>query len=76
VCDPTSTTLLAVPQMRSRHDVRVISGLLIDLPGTAAIEADVESRTVRIHGPVDAGEAARVLAAAGYEVAVAGADDA
>ncbi len=55
--------------MSCRSDLRLISARIRDLGGVVAVEVDLDTRTVRVHGEVGIDEVRAVIAAAGYYVA-------
>jgi copper chaperone CopZ len=57
-----------VPTMTAREDARAISTRISDVPGVHTLEADLETRTVRVTGPADRDVIAAAVTAAGYPV--------
>jgi copper chaperone CopZ len=55
-----------IPQMSSRHGVRVIS--VSDIPGVRTVEARLDTRTLSVTGTADATAVQAAIRRAGYDV--------
>lgn len=64
---PDRASVVAVPTMLTRHDVRRISEHLSDLAGVLAFAVDVEARTVTVQGEVTIAQLVAAVTAAGHE---------
>ena len=59
--------VLSVSGMTCRHCARAVSARLTDVAGVVAVEADVTSSTVRVHGSARVDELCAVVADAGHQ---------
>jgi copper chaperone CopZ len=57
-----------IPQMSSRHDVRVISASVSDVPGVRTVQARLDTRTLSVTGTADATAVQAAIRRAGYDV--------
>jgi copper chaperone CopZ len=57
-----------IPQMSSRHGVRVISVSVSDIPGVRTVEARLDTRTLSVTGTADATAVQAAIRRAGYDV--------
>jgi copper chaperone CopZ len=60
--------VVTVPDMRCRHDVRMVSAAITDVDGVVAMQVDVDSGTIRIEGDASPGLVRAAIVAAGYRV--------
>ena len=63
-------SVFLVPAMGCRHCVRAVSAQVRDVPGVLALEADADSKTVRVTGPALPDAVRSAIAAAGHEAVV------
>jgi copper chaperone CopZ len=59
-----------IPQMSSRHGVRVISASVSDVPGVRTVEARLDTRTLSVTGTADAAAVQAAIRGAGYHVII------
>lgn len=59
---------VTVPLMGCRGDVRTISAHIADVEGVVALQVDLATRTVRVHGDVSLESVLAAIASAGYAV--------
>ena len=64
---PPEDIVLTVAGMNCRHCVRAISVHIHDVAGVVAVEADLESGTVRVQGTAPIHALLAAIAEAGYE---------
>lgn len=64
---PAEQVVLWVSGMTCRHCARAVSARLTDVAGVVAVEADVTSSTVRVHGSARVDELLAVVADAGHQ---------
>jgi copper chaperone CopZ len=62
------TLWFRIPQMSSRHGVRVISASVSDVPGVRTVEARLDTRTLSVTGAADATAVQAAIRRAGYDV--------
>ena len=62
---PNPLTLL-VPGMTCRHCVRTVTAVLRDVPGVTLVTADLDARTVVLHGHAAEAEVLAALAGGGF----------
>ena len=65
---PQHALVMTVQGMAGRDDVRLISARVADVPGVAALSADLSTKTLTIEGNVSADAIAAAIASAGYAV--------
>lgn len=65
--DPRTVTV-HIPALLCRHDVRAISVAVQDLDGVVALQTDLASRRLLVHGDVSEQAVRLVVEAAGYDV--------
>jgi copper chaperone CopZ len=63
-----ATHWFRIPQMSSRHGVRVISASVSDVPGVRTVEARPDTRTLSVTGTADATAVQAAIRRAGYDV--------
>jgi copper chaperone CopZ len=56
-----------IPQMSSRHSVRVISAGVSDVPGVRTVEARLDTGTLTVTGTADATAVQAAIGRAGYQ---------
>ena len=56
-----------IPEMSSRHDVRLISACVSDVPGVRTVEARLDTRTLSVTGTADATAIQAAVRRAGYQ---------
>lgn len=59
-----------IPQMSSRHGVRVISAGVSDVPGVRTVEARLDSRILSVTGTADATAVQAAIRRAGYDAII------
>ena len=59
-----------IPQMSSRHDVRVISASVSDVPGVRTVEARLDTRTLSVTGTADVTAVQTAIRRAGYQAVI------
>ena len=59
-----------IPQMSSRHGVRVISGSVSDVPGVRTVEVHPDTRTLSVTGTPDATAVQAAIRRAGYDAII------
>jgi copper chaperone CopZ len=59
-----------IPQMSSRHAVRVISARVSDVPGVRTVAARLDAQTVSVTGTADATAVQAAIRRAGYDVTI------
>lgn len=57
---------IRVPGMSCRHCVRTISAAVSDIAGVRAVEVDLDTKTLHVHGTADTHAVRAALAAIGY----------
>ena len=65
---PTEALVLSVPGMSCRHCARAVSARVADVAGVVAVEADVASRTVLVHGHARPTHLVDAVGGAGHQV--------
>ena len=64
------TLWFRIPQMSSRHGVRVISASVSDVPGVRTVEARLDSGTLSVTGTADATAVQAAIRRAGYDAII------
>jgi copper chaperone CopZ len=59
-----------IPQMSSRHGVRVISASVSDVPGVRTVEALLNTGTLSVTGTADATAVQAAIRRAGYQAVI------